>query len=98
MKICPSCNKKCADSIKYCPGCNRYLGNMQSVSEEEYYKETRATNQLNNQITIECPYCHSTNTHKIPLLSKAITMTLLGNFAIGEVSKNFHCNKCGADF
>lgn len=47
---------------------------------------------------IECPYCHSTNTNKISGISKAGSVALFGVFAMGKVSKNYHCNQCGSDF
>lgn len=46
----------------------------------------------------ECPYCHSKNTKKISGLSKAGNVALFGVFAVGKVSKQWHCNACGADF
>ncbi len=48
--------------------------------------------------TVECPYCRSTNTKKISGLSKAGSVAMFGVFAVGKVSKQFHCNNCGADF
>lgn len=47
---------------------------------------------------IECPYCHSTNTRRISAMSKAGSIALVGIFAAGKVSKNYHCNSCKADF
>ena len=47
---------------------------------------------------IKCPYCNSTDVKKISSLSKAGSVALWGIFAAGKVSKNFHCNKCKADF
>ncbi len=47
---------------------------------------------------VECPYCHSTNTKKISTLSKAAHTYMFGIFSMSRNSKNFHCNKCGADF
>ncbi len=48
--------------------------------------------------TVECPYCHSTSTKKISTLSKAAHTYMFGIFSMSRNSKNFHCNKCGADF
>ena len=47
---------------------------------------------------VECPYCHSTSTKKISTLSKAAHTYMFGIFSMSRNSKNFHCNKCGADF
>lgn len=48
--------------------------------------------------SIECPYCHSKNTQKITATSKAVHTAIFGIFSVGRNSKNFHCNKCNADF
>jgi len=47
---------------------------------------------------VECPYCHSKDTKKISGTSKAVHMVLFGIFSTSRNSKQFHCNKCGADF
>lgn len=46
----------------------------------------------------ECPYCHSKNTKKISGFSKAGSVALFGVFAVGKVSKQWHCNQCKSDF
>lgn len=99
MKICPSCDTKCIDRLKYCPKCNRYLGNVEIISERQYYKnaQTVQTQYYYNQI-VECPYCHSTNTKKITNMSKAVHTAVFGLYAISRNSKQFHCNDCKADF
>lgn len=48
--------------------------------------------------TVECPYCHSTNTKKITNLSKAAHTAMFGIFSIGRNSKEWHCNNCNSDF
>ena len=53
----------------------------------------------NNQThSVECPYCHSTNTKKISGMSKAGSVALWGIFSIGKVTKQWHCNNCKSDF
>ena len=47
--------------------------------------------------TIECPYCHSTNTHKLSTISRG-TSTLMFGLASGKIGKQWHCNKCGSNF
>ena len=54
--------------------------------------------QTKSNPVVECPYCHSTNTKKISGLSKASSVALFGVFAVGKVSKQWHCNNCGSDF
>ena len=46
----------------------------------------------------KCPYCNSTNTRKISTLSKAGSVAMWGVFALGKVSKEWHCNNCKSDF
>lgn len=53
---------------------------------------------FNNHPIVECPYCHSINTKKISGVSKAGNVAMFGIFAMGKVSKQFHCNNCKADF
>lgn len=48
--------------------------------------------------TVECPYCHSNDTKKITNTSKAVHTALFGIFAMGKVSKQWHCNQCNSDF
>lgn len=45
-----------------------------------------------------CPYCSSTDLKKISGLSKAGSVALWGIFAVGKVSKQWHCNSCKSDF
>lgn len=48
--------------------------------------------------SVECPYCHSKDTKKITTTSKAVHTALFGIFSVGRNSKNYHCNRCDADF
>lgn len=50
------------------------------------------------QTSVKCPYCNSTNVRKISGMSKAGNVALWGIFAIGKVSKQWHCNSCKSDF
>ena len=47
---------------------------------------------------VECPYCHSKDTKKISNVSKVSSVALFGVYAIGKVSKQWHCNQCNSDF
>ena len=47
--------------------------------------------------TIECPYCHSTNTHKLSTISRG-TSTLMFGLASGKIGKQWHCDNCNSDF
>ena len=46
---------------------------------------------------VQCPYCSSKNTSKISAVSRVVSTGLLG-IGSKKVGKQFHCNKCGADF
>lgn len=54
--------------------------------------------QESSNPTVECPYCHATNTKKISGMSKAGSVALFGIFAMGKVNKQWHCNNCNSDF
>lgn len=56
----------------------------------------RSQSSLN--IKVKCPYCNSTNTKKISEMSKAASVAVFGVFAMGKVSKQWHCNNCKSDF
>ena len=54
--------------------------------------------QSHTKPSVECPYCHSTDTKKITNTSKVVHTALFGIWSIGRNAKNYHCNHCGADF
>ena len=62
---------------------------------EEYRQRAEEYKYRNNA---ECPYCHSKNTKKISGFSKAGSVAMFGVFAMGKVSKQWHCNQCKSDF
>lgn len=67
------------------------------LQAKENHKEEAIQNfQYRNNA--ECPYCHSKNTEKISSLSKIGSVALWGVFAVGKVSKQWHCNNCKSDF
>lgn len=74
-----------------CPQC----GNTDFSLVENYEESLRNTNSA---LTVECPYCHSTNTKKISGLAKGLKVAFWGNAAAGQIAKQWHCNNCGSDF
>lgn len=78
------------------------LQDKQTVENKDEYWERINKHTINKpnetKPTIECPYCHSTDTKKISNLSKAGSAALWGVFAVGKVSKQWHCNNCNSDF
>lgn len=51
-----------------------------------------------NRTDVSCPYCHSYNTKKITVGSKAVHTALFGLWSMGRNSKNYHCNQCGSEW
>ena len=77
------------------------MRNTKSIPEKyesKYPLEDRSKYENKSPNAIECPYCHSTNTKKISGISKAGSVALFGVFAVGKVSKQWHCNNCNSDF
>lgn len=68
------------------------------IQAREEYEQEKAIEEYKYRNNAECPYCHSKNTKKISGLSKAGSVALFGVFAVGKVSKQWHCNNCGSDF
>ena len=83
---------KCG-SIKY----------LKSVVEniDDNHHNTQAENEaiLSKQLGHPfCPYCHSAMVDKISGFSKGASVALFGIFAMGKVTKQWHCKSCGSDF
>lgn len=97
-------SKKIIDFIcPYCGNNKSYVnqtiqseaGECTSCGEMTYYNK-----RINISTTpiVKCPHCHSTNTKKISTTSKVGSVALFGIFAVGKVSKQWHCNNCKSDF
>lgn len=91
MLRCPKCgrygDKTDGDTICFFCGCTL-------ITEDEY----QSNGYHSDKPTVECPYCHSTNTYKITITSKAIHTAVFGILSMSRNSKQWHCNKCGSDF
>ena len=46
---------------------------------------------------ITCPYCKSTNTKKIGVISRSVSVGLFG-LGSKKINRQWHCNNCGSDF
>lgn len=68
------------------------------LQAREKYEQEKLIQDYQYSNNAECPYCHSKNTKKISGLSKAGSVALWGVFAVGKVSKQWHCNNCNSDF
>lgn len=64
------------------------------VKQQEQAQESKREEEN----TIHCPYCNSTNVKKITTTSKAVHTAIFGIFSMGRNSKQWHCNKCKSDF
>ena len=73
-------------------------GECVSCGELTYFTKLQEYDFLSPELSVECPYCHSTNTKKISKFSKAGNVALFGIFSIGKVTKQWHCNNCKSDF
>lgn len=92
--ICPLCKNGILTTLS---SANKWI----KMSEEDKKKivATVKEQKLNNnkRTTIECPYCHSTNTKKITTTSKVLNTAIWGFFGTKRF-KEWHCNECGSDF
>lgn len=53
--------------------------------------------KTNNTLSIECPYCHSTNVNRIGTINRALSIKMTG-IASGKIGKQWHCNNCKSNF
>ena len=70
----------------------------QKVREAKGITPKPVQSQQPSKPTVTCPYCKSTNTHKISGVYKAASIGLFGLFALPGASKQYTCKDCGADF
>ncbi len=73
------------------------FGECVSCGALTYNKPLNEISQ-NKTPSVECPYCHSTNTKKISTASKVGSVATFGIFSIGKVTKQWHCNNCKSNF
>lgn len=78
------------------PVTNPILRAREQYQAEELSK--KSTEEYKYRNNAECPYCHSKNTKKISGMSKAGSVAIFGVYAVGKVSKQWHCNNCKSDF
>ena len=76
------------------------LGNNNYESDKEYWERINQhtiSKDISTNQAVECPYCKSNNTKKISTTSRVISTSLFG-LGSKKLGKQYHCNKCGADF
>lgn len=52
---------------------------------------------LNHGKRVVCPYCKSTNTEKINIVSRMMSVSFVGVVS-SKIGKQWHCNNCKSDF
>ena len=91
--FCPDC--QCG--LTFCANydCDTELAEQRKNAPK--YDPTEDPNSPFYIPVIQCPYCSSTKTSKISAMSRVVS---IGIFGAGskKIGKQFHCQKCGADF
>lgn len=65
-----------------------------NIRSDEQYKERKIQQkEKNNSLKIKCPNCGSTNTQRISISSRAISIGTVGILS-NKINKSFKCNKC----
>lgn len=103
---CPNCGRTYTEFeyVYYCGNCNYRLVKQEDIKEIKHPELSERDYHIIGTIkdptkpTIICPYCNSANTRKISGLSKVGSAALFGVFAMGKISKQWHCNNCDSDF
>ena len=101
MKKCPNCDKIYMDYDQYCLVCRYKLKYIEGSDKIEYCPEAHNSSYIKQQEPkpiVTCPYCQSTNTKKITILSKAGSVAMFGVFGMGDNGKTWKCNNCGSKF
>ena len=74
---------------------------LQQWERDKYEKEDKLLQQQIEQQVLEpqiiCPYCHSINTKRISMVSRAGSIIGFGIFS-KKIGKQWHCNDCKSDF
>lgn len=105
MKQCPNCGRKYFDDeVSYCMNCRYRLKHIEGTAEDKRSElpvndtpENRQKIISSQTPKIECPYCKSKDTKKLGVLSRTVSVGLLG-FGSSKIGKQWHCNNCKSDF
>lgn len=101
-KKCPMCGKEYPKKQKYCEKCNALLMRKKDYEHFEMDKYSVPTQNAiqkleNEQNTITCPYCKSTDVSKISTFGRAASVGIFG-LVSKKIGKQWHCNHCKSDF
>lgn len=83
-----------------CPICNNEMEfwiNADCDTDLAEQRKNQTPIVPSSKPTITCPYCQSTNTKKIGVVSRSTSFSLFG-FGSSKVGKQWHCNSCKSDF
>lgn len=104
MKQCPNCQRKYFDDeTNYCMNCRYPLKHIEgtecSKRSDLSINDTPEKRQkyINSTVKVECPYCKSTDTKKVGIISRSFSIGLFG-LGSSKLGKQWHCNKCNSDF
>lgn len=90
---CKTCNNEMQFRFEKNYNPNRSLKAIDNSNIKE-----KTNTEFTDKLTVECPYCHQTNTTKITNTSKVIHTVIFGVFSMTRNSKQWHCNNCNSDF
>lgn len=104
MKQCPNCKRKYFDDeASYCMNCRYPLKHIEGTGVDKRsdlpINDTPENRQkhINSTIKVECPYCKSSDTKKVGLISRGFSIGLFG-LGSSKIGKQWHCNNCNSDF
>lgn len=112
MYECPKCKKiyffeTSKEYIAICEGCKcnlTFLDNADydtDLAEQRKnapkYDPTQDPNSPYYIPVIKCPYCQSTDTSKISMMGRVVSVGFIG-IGSKKIGKQYHCNKCKSDF
>ena len=103
ISYCPLCksDKVLMDYLKdknelVCPKCG-FGGKLSTPEDEARWAEQRRIEEEQKANVPPCPFCNSTNIHKISGTERAVSVIGLGLFS-KKINKSFKCNNCGGTF
>lgn len=84
-----------------CPSCQTEMEFIWNHNEDSIELRRRRAREERRKweesSKIKCPYCNSTDTKKITATSRSLSIVAFG-LGSKKLGKQFHCNKCKADF
>lgn len=88
---------KLKDPVKYMADEERRRQIEARAAAQKTRQELDEYNAKSRPNAVQCPYCKSWQTEKIGTGERVVSIAVAGP-ASGKIGKQFHCNKCGANF